>query len=130
MKNYHLTAYSQNSDHGSKRPEVHVGHEKPKTVPGQQRRVSSKNQIKLSTQQHNELTELLKGYSIQRPAWLYRRFAIKQRRRKLLNDVLREAGCGLDACNSFAPSDDWAYALHVVSHLINNEPLCNGQKIK
>ncbi len=89
-----------------------------------------KSEIKLTRQQLNELTQLFKDYAKKKPGWLRQSFLINQRRRKLLNNVLADAGCDVLVCGTLSPGSDWFYSLHAGWHLINNQSLCAMRRKK
>jgi len=124
MKKYHQVSQQQNYRETSERPSIPTECEESKLGQTLQIEVHTKNEIIITAQQLLELTRLFKDGNEQKPGWLRRRFLLNQRRRKLLNHLLFEAGCDATVCGTLSANDDWFYALHTVWHLINERPLC------
>lgn len=92
--------------------------------PTLQRKVINKIEIELSAEQFNWIRWLFMQYGQVKPGWLRRKFKLNQRRKKLLNDILREAQLDKVMCAQARGGKDWAYILHSVWHEVNGVELC------
>lgn len=92
--------------------------------PTLQRRVTNKIEIKLSAEQFSWIRWLFIQYGQVKPGWLRRKFKLNQRRKKLLNDILREAQLDKVMCAQARGGEDWACILHSVWHEVNGVELC------
>ncbi|MFZ2545063.1 MAG: hypothetical protein WAW80_03745 [Candidatus Saccharimonadales bacterium] len=91
------------------------------TLPG---RLSAKIEIIITHQQLQLATRLFLEAGKRKPGWLRQRFYINQRRRKLLNSELLEAGLDGDYCGSSQRSFEWDWQLHTLWHAINGTSPC------
>lgn len=123
MKNLHLKSSQQNHPQSSDPTHYQDGTQRPKAGPTLQSKAVSKNEIIITRSQFREAAWLFKQYGLQKPGWLRTRFMNNQRRRKALNEVLREASLDQALCGS-AAKKDWSGLLHELWHQINEVPLC------
>ena len=98
--------------------------QKPETASTSKRNVRRKNDIKITKTQRDWTAYLFRQYGIQVPGWLRTSFAINQRRRKLLNDIFRDANVDNGYCKQCVKQDDWSYHAHCVWHIVNEVSLC------
>jgi hypothetical protein len=124
MENFHLETDKQNQVEKLIYSEVPNGSSQSKVTPTLQPEVSTKNQIIITADELREVTWLFKQYGMLKPGWLRQRFVINQRRKKALNDVLRESGMEGLWCGKLCKTDDWVAQLHGVWHLVNGRPSC------
>lgn len=89
-----------------------------------QRQVKSKNEIIIGSKCRYWAAYLLRQYEQPVPGWLRISFKINQRRRKLLNDWLKEANVGKAYCDQCQKSDDCFYYLHCLWHIVNGGSPC------
>lgn len=123
MKNFHQESHFQNLKSKAKRIKLAPNPQTPEMDPTLQSKVSSRNEIVLTRKQLVEAKWLFKQCDIKKPTWLRRRTKLNQRRRKALNDVLREAGLDQTLCGT-AATKDWSGLLHTLWHQVNEVPLC------
>lgn len=95
-----------------------------KVEPTLHRKAYKKSEIYITRRQLDEFTRLFKDYDLKKPGWLRQHFSLNNRRRKLLNQVLFEAGCNKSDCGVISESDNWFYLIHEIWHQINEEPSC------
>ncbi len=93
-------------------------------VPTLRCEVRAKSEVSLTRAQLNEATWLFKQYGLQKPGWLRTRFVVNQRRRKQLNEVLREAGLDSIWCGAHCDANDWSALLHRLWHTVNGRHKC------
>lgn len=86
--------------------------------------VTPKNKIIIAKEQRVEAARLFKDYSLNCPGWLRNEFKLNQRRRKLLNSVLFEAGVDDSYCGKCVDDEDWSGLLHLLWHQINGVTEC------
>jgi hypothetical protein len=89
-----------------------------------QRKVTSKNEIIIGNKCRYWAAYLFRQYGKPVPGWLRASFKINQRRRKLLNDLLKDANVGKTYCGKCQQSDDWDYHLHCLYHILNRGEQC------
>jgi len=118
-ENSHLGSSPQNGGRSYESPQYRNRPEKSKKPSTSHRKVTRKKEISLSPEQYKEASWLFRQYEKTKPGWLRRRTVINQRRRKLLNDIWREAGLDGKWCWLLYGSDDWSGVAHSVWHQIN-----------
>lgn len=125
MKNSHLKSLGQNNSKPPKHMTSHPYGLSSKIASTSQMRVYSKNSITLSSREYKELHRVVhERIDLENPSWLRRKFAINQSKRKFLNEVLCEAGCDSNICNTVAARVGWSADLHSAWHRISGAELC------
>ncbi len=124
MENFHQVNSHRNPSNKANGPVIPKRFAGAKTGPTFYRKVGPKRYIILTQQQVCEVKRLYEDSKTLKPGWVRRKFAINQRRRKELNNILFEAGCDDSICGKVAPENDWSYQLHIVWHLINEKLIC------
>lgn len=118
-ENSHQQSNSLQAEFGKKATDSHVGVSKPKVGGTLYRKDSSKTQMNITRTQLHEASWLFTQYGLAKPGWLRRQFISNQRRRKLLNQVLWEAGLDRYWCGLQCHSGDWSGELHKLWHQLN-----------
>lgn len=124
MENLPLQTTTQNNIKNLWGIEYTPGYVQQELAQTLQSKVVEKSEVILTHAQLYEVAWLFKQYDIQKPGWLRRHFVINQRRRKQLNDVLREAGLDGNWCGKRCDTNDWSGLLHSVWHLVNENQPC------
>ncbi len=124
QKNITVESRSKKLDKYAKRTNYAPDTQTAVLDPTLQRRVINKIEIKLSTEQFKWIRWLFMQYGQVKPGWLRRKFKLNQRRKKLLNDILREAQLDKVMCAQARGDEDWVCILHSVWHEVNGVELC------
>lgn len=88
------------------------------------RKVQIQSEISITSITLQETKWLFEQYGQEKPGWLRRKFTINQRRRKMLNDLMREAQLDKAYCCKCSCADDWAGMLHILWHQVNEVEKC------
>ena len=88
------------------------------------RKVQIQNEINITSITLRETKWLFEQYGHTKPGWLRRKFTVNQRRRKMLNDIMREAQLDKVYCSKCSCADDWAGTLHILWHQLNEVEKC------
>ena len=123
MAKLHLRTSDQNHDNSDDHAQHQPGAQTAKVGSTLYRKVAPKNEIIITRQQLSDVSWLFRQYDLTKPGWLRTKFISNQRRRKVLNGVLVEAGLDSSCCNA-SLSSDWSGQLHSVWHQVNGVPLC------
>jgi hypothetical protein len=124
MQNLSLQTSSQNRANDFGRNQHALCHIQQELVPTLQHKVTAKSEVSLTHAQLREAAWLFKQYDLQKPGWLRTRFVVNQRRRKQLNEVLREAGLDSNWCGTRCDADNWSALLHSLWHSVNGRHIC------
>jgi len=117
--NCHLESNDSNRYESKVRNNAAVNGLNAKAALTSQGNVKPKRQIIITKSQRYWAAYLFRQYGLPVPGWLRTSFKINQRRRKLLNDLLKEANLGKGYCGQCRQSDDWDYHLHSLWHRVN-----------
>lgn len=123
--NSHLENSLQNAHFGCRSTTSRIEAQKSKTAPTSQRTVRSKIKVSITKPQRDWVAYLFRQYDKPVPGWLRTSFVINQRRRKLLNDIFKEANVDGGYCGQCIYQDDWSYHTHCVWHVLNEIPICS-----
>lgn len=122
--NRHLGSSGENRSGSEKRNNTAVSGLNVKSAPTSQSRAGTKNEIVIGGKCRYWAADLFRQYGQPVPGWLRTSFKNNQFRRKLLNDVLEEANVGSGYCTQCQATDDWAYHLHCLWHIVNGGKSC------
>ena len=124
MKNFKEESRGDNHQNGSEHINYAPDTQTPISDPTSQRKVKTKTQITLSSEQFKHTRWLYKQYGRKTPSWLRKTFALNQYKRKSLNDILHEAQLDVAFCGKCTDFSEWHDQLHLVWHQINGVPPC------
>lgn len=122
--NRHLGSNGENCSGSGKRNNTAPSGLNTKSAPTYQGRVGVKNEIVIGSKCRYWAADLFRQYGQPVPGWLRASFRNNQFRRKLLNDLLREANVGKAYCGQCQQSDGWDYYLHCLWHIVNEGMPC------